>query len=486
MTSTSRRTFLKQSLVAAAGTSAFAIAGTKASGRVLGANDTIRIAIAGLNGRGREHVKQFSNMENVQITYLVDPDERAFGTRIPGSPIPADTIKDKTGVAPKLVKDIRQVLDDPNVDAITIATPNHWHSLMTIWACQAGKDVYVEKPCSHNIHEGRIAVETARKHNRVVQHGTQSRSSNGWAGAVDFVKSGAAGKLLVSRALCYKGRGSIKFQQPSDPPPQLDFNLWLGPAPEQPYHKNLVPYNWHWFWDTGNGDIGNQGVHQMDIARWGIPGATLPKSVVSLGGRFGYEDQGQTPNSQIAIMDFGGPQLIFEVRGLRTPDFHGEKISNFFHCEGGLVTEGKFFPKGSTEAVAIASSPRGPGGGHFQNFIAAMRSRNQAELNADILEGHFSSALCHLANMSYRLGEEVPFVPQTKAFGDNAEAYETLARMEEYLAKSNSIPLEGLKYRLGRKLDVDAANETITNNADAVAMLTRNYRAPFTVPDKVA
>jgi predicted dehydrogenase len=486
MSNSTRRTFLKQSLVAAGGMSTFAMAGSRSAARDLGPNDTIRIAIAGLNGRGREHVKQFSNMKGVEIVYLVDPDERAFGTRIPGSPIPVDTIKEKTGVTPKLVKDIREVLDDPNVDAITIAAPNHWHSLMTIWGCQAGKDVYVEKPVSHNIHEGRIAVETARKHNRIVQHGTQSRSSNGWAGAVDFIKSGAAGKLLVSRGLCYKGRGSIKTQQPSDPPPQLDFNLWLGPAPQQSYHKNLVPYNWHWFWDTGNGDIGNQGVHQMDIARWGIPGATLPKSVVSLGGRFGYEDQGQTPNSQISIMDFGDTQLIFEVRGLRTPDFHGEKVGNFFHCEGGLVTEGKFYPNGSSEAQPIASSPRGPGGGHFQNFIEAMRSRQQSDLNADILEGHYSSALCHLANMSYRLGEETPFVPQTKSFGDNAEAYETLARMEEYLGKTNSIPLEGLKYRLGRKLSVDGPNETITGDEDAVALLTRNYRAPFTVPDKVA
>jgi predicted dehydrogenase len=485
MSRANRRTFLKTSLAAAAGASAFTIAGTKSSGRVLGANDTIRIAIAGLNGRGSEHVKQFSNMENVQITYLVDPDARTFGQRLPGKPSHAETIKSNTGVEPKQIKDIREALDDPNVDAITIATPNHWHSLMTIWACQAGKDVYVEKPCSHNIHEGRIAVDTARKHNRIVQHGTQSRSSNGWAGAVDFIRSGAAGKLKVSRALCYKPRGSIRFQTPTDPPEQLDFNLWLGPAPQQPYHKNLVPYNWHWFWDTGNGDIGNQGVHQMDVARWGIPNATLPKSVISLGGRFGYEDQGQTPNSQISVMDFGDTQLIFEVRGLRTPEYHEEKIGNFFHCEGGLVTEGKFYPNGSSEPQPIAGAARGPGGGHFQNFIAAVRSRQQSDLNADILDGHYSSALCHLANMSYRLGEEVPFNPRTKAFGDNTEAYETLARMEDYLATTNSLALDGLKYRLGRKITVDAQTEGVVDDSEAAALLTRAYRAPFSVPDKV-
>ncbi|MBI2826034.1 MAG: Gfo/Idh/MocA family oxidoreductase [Planctomycetia bacterium] len=479
MSRENRRTFLKQSAAAAVGTAAFTIAGTRSSGRVLGANDTIRMAVAGLRGRGSSHVDEFTKMKDVQITYLVDPDARTFAQR-------AATVKERTGVDPKQIKDIREALDDPNVDAISIATPNHWHSLMTIWACQAGKDVYVEKPCSHNIHEGRIAVETARKHNRIVQHGTQSRSSGAWAGGIDFVRSGQAGKLLVSRGLCYKPRGSIGIKPPSEVPEQLDFNIWLGPAPEQPYHANLVPYNWHWFWDTGNGDIGNQGVHQMDLARWGIPGAALPKSVISLGGRFGYVDQGETPNSQIAIFDFGESQLIFEVRGLSTPAYEGQKVGNILHCENGMVIENKFIPKGSTEPQAIASAPRGPGGGNFGNFIAAVRSRQQSDLNADILEGHYSSALCHLANMSYRLGEEVPFNPTTKAFGDNKEAYETLERMEHYLAKTNALNLDGMKYRLGRKLVVDAEMETIVGDSQAAAMLTRAYRAPFVVPDKVA
>ncbi|HEY2838279.1 MAG TPA: Gfo/Idh/MocA family oxidoreductase [Pirellulales bacterium] len=480
MSRKTRRTFLKTSLAATWGLGAFTISGTKSSGRVLGANDTIRMAIAGLNGRGREHVDQFTKMDKVKVVYLVDPDARAFRAVV-------DKVKDASGPA-KQTKDIREALDDKEIDAISVATPNHWHSLMTIWACQAGKDVYVEKPCSHNIHEGRIALDTARKHNRIVQHGTQSRSSSGWAGAVEFIKSGAAGKLLVSRALCYKPRGSIKTQPPTNPPEPLDFNIWLGPAPQQAYHNNLVPYNWHWFWDTGNGDIGNQGVHQMDIARWGIPGATLPKSVLSLGGRFGYEDQGQTPNTQISVMDFGDAQLIFEVRGLRTQPYRDPKkgVDNLFHCENGIVTEGKFFPNGSDKPQDIPGAPRGPGAGNFGNFIAAVRSRQNSDLNADIQEGHYSSALCHLANMSYRLGEEVPFNEKTKAFGDNKEAYETIGRMEEHLAKNNSLPIEAMKYRLGRKLTVDAQNETIVGDADATAMLTRQYRAPFTVPEKVA
>jgi hypothetical protein len=474
-----RRTFLQRSLAAVGAGATFAIAGTKSSGKVIGANDVIRVGIAGLNGRGQSHLAEMLNIKGVEITYLIDPDQRTYKKSL-------DRISSAGGSTPKTTTDIRQALDDGNLDVVTIATPNHWHSLISIWACDAGKDVYVEKPCSHNVHEGRIAVDMARKKNRIVQHGTQSRSDASMAGMVEFIKSGQAGKLLVSRGLCYKPRNSIGFKQPEAPPSALDFNLWLGPAPEQQYNANLAPYNWHWFWDTGNGDIGNQGVHEMDKARWAIPGATLPKSVVSFGGRFGYEDQGQTANTQIALFDYGDTQLIFEVRGLKTGDFHGQTIGNIFHCEQGIVAGGKFYPKGSDEGQAVPSAPRGPGRGHFDNFISAVRSRQQSDLNADILEGHYSSALCHLANMSYRLGERVPFNPQTKAFGDNQEAYETLARMEEHLSKTNGLNLEQTQYLLGRKLSVDAASEKIVGDDAANQMLTRQYRKPFVVPDKVA
>ncbi len=227
------------------------------------------------------------------------------------------------------------------------------------------------------------------------------------------------------------------------PPQEVDFDIWLGPAPKQPYHANLVHYNWHWFWDFGNGDIGNQGVHQMDIARWLIPAsrtasATYPRSVISLGGRFGYRDQGQTANTQISVMDYGDTQLIFEVRGLGTPAYQGVKVGNIAHLEAGTIVEGKFYPKGRTEPVPLSKIAkgevrRGPGKGHFGNFIAAVRSRKVEDLNADILEGHYSAALCHLPNISYRLGEDVPFSKSSGAFGDDKEAYETIARMEEHL-----------------------------------------------------
>lgn len=472
-----RREFVKQSALLAGAT--FAIGGTKSSGNILGANESIRIACAGLNGRGASHVGAYAGMKGVEITYLVDPDSKTFANR-------AKTIKEKSGVTPKEIADIREALEDKNVDAVSIATPNHWHALMTIWSCQAGKDVYVEKPCSHNVHEGRIAVETARKHNRIVQHGTQNRSSAEKARVMEVIKSGQLGKLLVSRGLCYKNRPSIGMKEPKAPPANLDFNLWLGPAAEQPYHENLVHYNWHWFWETGNGDIGNQGVHEMDLARWAIPGATLPKSVISVGGRYAYKDQGQTANTQIAVMDFGETQLIFEVHHVTTPTYQGQGVGNVYHLEGGIIAGTKFFPKGSTEAAPLpkVESTRGPGDGdHFANFIAAVRSRKQEDLNADILEGHYSSALCHLANISYRLGTDQPFETKLPAFDGNSAALETLERTAEYLKNDIKIDLAQTQLRVGRRLTVDPKAETIMGDADAQELLTRHYRKPFAVPD---
>jgi predicted dehydrogenase len=490
--SLTRRSFLKRSLAAGA---AFTIAGTKSSGRVLGANDTIRIAVAGLNGRGGSHVGAWTSIKGVEITYLIDPDERTYEKRLKQATA-------KGGKAPQTIKDVRKALEDKNLDAISIATPNHWHALMTVWGCQAGKDVYVEKPCSHNVHEGRIAVEAAKKFNRIVQHGTQSRSSDAMARVVEVIKSGKYGKLLVSRGLCYKDglgdgrstRASIGYAAPKDPPKELDFDLWLGPAQQQPYHDNLVHYRWHWFWDFGNGDIGNQGVHEMDKARWAIPGATLPRSVFSLGGRLGHAqpDQGQTPSSQMAVFDFGETELVFEVRGLPSKSYRGEKVGNTFHLEAGTIVGTKFYPKGSDKAEDLpdlgGTARRGGGRGensHFANFIDAVRSRKAEDLKAPIQEGHYSAALIHLANASYRLGEQVPFNPRTKAFGDNKEAYETLARMEEYL-QENKVNLQEAKYQLGPKLAVDVQAERVANNAEANKLLTRNYRKPFVVPEKLA
>src|SRR5262245_4176905 len=252
MSKLNRRTFLK----AAAATTAFplaTIAGTKSSGKVLGANDVIRVGVAGIHGQGNAHIGEYLKLPGVQVTYLIDPDASLFESR-------SKPIKEKYGQEPRCVSDIRKALEDKELDAISIATPNHWHSLMTIWACQAGKNVYVEKPLSHNITEGRRCIEAARKYKVIVQHGTQMRSSTGKHNEIAAVQSGKYGKLLVSKGYCCKPRWSIGRKEISKPPEKLDFNIWLGPAAEQPFHANLVHYNWHWFWDFGNGDIGNQGV----------------------------------------------------------------------------------------------------------------------------------------------------------------------------------------------------------------------------------
>jgi len=385
---------------------------------------------------------------------------------------------------PKCTKDIREALDDKNLDAISIATPNHWHALMTIWACQAGKDVYVEKPCSHNVFEGRKAVEAARKYKRIVQHGTQSRSSGHWAQLAAIARSGKLGKLLISHGIASKPRGGIGFKKPETPPEHIDFNLWLGPAPMQPYHRNIVPYNWHWFWDFGNGEIGNQGVHQMDIARWMIPGATLPDSVFSLGGRFAWGDQGQTPNTQLTVYTFGDALLVFENCNLTRKS---RRVSNDAYFEAGKVVDGrKFFPKGSTKQAPLPKVDFKVGaGGPFGNFVNAIRSRKHTDLNADILEGHYSSALCHLGNISYRLGKDVPLAEGKKVLEGNDFATANWARLEKILVEENKVKLDELKIRVGPKLKFDAKTEKFIDAPDADKLLTRPYRKPFVVPDEV-
>jgi predicted dehydrogenase len=382
------------------------------------------------------------------------------------------------------LQDIRKILDDKNLDAVSIATPNHWHSLLAIWACQAGKDVYVEKPCSHEVFEGRKLVEAAEKYDRIVQHGTQNRSDPKWVQEVAAVHSGKYGKLLISYGYASKPRGSIGLKQPKDPPRELDFDIWLGPSPQQPYHENIVHYNWHWFWDFGNGEIGNQGVHQMDVARWALPEGAVPQSVLSLGGRFGYKDQGQTPNTQLTIIDCGPAKIIFEDRGL--VDGKTAKVTNEFHTTEGVIKDGKFFPKGKGDGEPLAKFPTAcKPGGNFGNFIDCVRSRKKENLNAPIIEGHRSALLCHLSNISYRLGKEVPFSEETKAFGDDKAAYESFEGIKAHLADAAKLKLSEATYRLGSQLRFDAKAEQFIDAPEADRLLTHEYRKPYVVPDQV-
>jgi predicted dehydrogenase len=480
----SRRTIIK---AAAASTvfPLFAISGTKASGRVIGANDTIRIGVAGINGRGGSHIDGFASQKNVEVSYLIDPDSSKFESRI-------KHVNGKGGNTPKCVQDIREALEDKTLDAVSVATTNHWHSLITIWACQAGKDVYVEKPISHNVWEGRKCVEAAKKYNRVVQHGTQNRSNSSQAKTMAAIHSGKYGKLLVSKGYCCKNRWSIGFKEVETPPAYLNFDIWNGPAPKLEFHRNLVHYNWHWFWETGNGDIGNQGVHEMDVARWAIKDATLPTKVWSMGGRFlpDGKDQGQTPNQQLTVMQFGETLLVFETRGLTgNKEFPAwpTQVTNEFYMESGVIKGGKFYEKGSDKGESLQGGDDATvaPGGAFGSFTAAMRSRNPKDNNCDAEVAHYSAALCHLGNISYRLGNQVPYNKEApKEAGSNAIVHESFAKIRDNIA-GVGIKLDSAEYTLGRTLTLDPKTEQFVGDDAANALLTRQYRAPYVVPTNV-
>ena len=468
----SRRSFIRQSALASTAFGAFTISGTKSSGKVIGANDRINVAVCGIKGRGAAHIGGHGRQKNVTISHLVDPDSSLYDGR-------KKFVASKFKNTPECVQDVRKALDNKDVDVISIATPNHWHSLMSIWACQAGKDVYVEKPLSHNIFEGGKLVEAAKKYGRIVQHGTQNRSIQKWADQAKEIAAGKHGKLEVALGPCHKRRGSIGFKNTEKPPSALDFDIWTGPAEKEDFHKNLVHYNWHWFWKYGNGDIGNQGVHQMDIARWMIPGARWPKSVVSVGGRFGYKDQGETANTQLTIFDYGDSLLVFDVRGLSGKSNMGVSNKTYFDKNASQKTSKSYDIKGIRNPL----SDRGEGD-IFENFIHAVRSRKTEDLNAHVYEGHVSSGLCHLANVSYQLGEKQGFNKKTNAFGNNKKASEYFGRMKEHL-KENGLKLEDTDYVVGRTLEFDSKTESIKGDDEANNLLTRNYRAPFVVPEKV-
>ena len=485
---------MKSSIAAGAG-----LALASPFSRVRGANDDIRVAVVGINGRGGSHISAFDEMKGVRLAALCDVDRNVLDKG-------AKPFKDRNTPVEGYI-DIRKLLENKDIDAISIATTNHWHSLATIWACQAGKDVYVEKPCSHNVFEGRKCVEAARKYERIVQHGTQSRSSKSWAKQVAAVASGKYGKLLVSKAWASKngsGRWSIGFKPTKDPPENLDFNIWLGPAPKQPYHENIVHYNWHWFWDFGNGEIGNQGVHQMDIARWAIPGGRLPTSVISMGGRWvnstdghpPFTDQAQTPNCQLTVMDFGGPLLVFEVIGLvDRAGLDGKKyppkVGNEFYLEEGVIKEDenkqtKFFPKSNNKAEDLVDVDVEMGPGDiFENFIQCVRTRNRKDLHAGINKAHLSAACCHLGNISYRLGQQVSGTTRPDVLDKHEEVAKSWETIEQTVKGTLDLDLSKSTYQLGPMLKFNPKTEKFVDNAEADKLLTRPYRAPFVVPEDV-
>jgi hypothetical protein len=476
-----RREFLRDStaLAGLAGTGFWTSAQAHTLNGAKGANDTLNVAVIGLNGRGMSHVGGLAGKNNCQITTVCDcdTDGKIVNKAMVG-------VEKAQGKAPKFVQDLRRVLDDKSIDIVTIATPNHWHSLAAIWAMQAGKDVYVEKPISHNVWEGRRVVEISRSTNRICQAGTQIRSSSGVRQAMEFLHAGNLGQVRVARALCYKRRTSIGRHQGEVAIPQtIDYDLWCGPAPRRPLNRNHLHYDWHWQWDYGNGDLGNQGIHQMDVGRWGLNKSELCRAVQSVGGRFGYVDDGETANTQICWYDYGEQQLIFEVRGLTTPALKGVHVGNIFYCANGYMV----FPNYNS---AVAYDLDGGvirrfsgGDNHFENFVRAVRSRRREDQNGEILEGHLSSALCHLGNISYRLGRQQPFEPRPSLFAGNSVLQNTLVVTEEHL-QENGVPLGQTQLTVGRRLTLEAGSERFQNDEEANRMLTREYRSGFEVPTR--
>jgi predicted dehydrogenase len=473
-----RREFLKKtSKTITAGAAALAL-----GGRILGANDRVRVAICGTRGRGVDNIRGFSRVSGVELAALCDVDENVLNQRL-------GDVQKLAQARPKSYVDVRKLLEDKEIDAISIATPNHWHSLIGIWACQAGKDVYIEKPCSHNTFEGRQLVKAVKKYNRICQHGSQSRSNPGMIEAIGHVQDGTIGDVYMARALCYKWRDTIGHAGPEPVPAGVHYDLWTGPAPMKPFTKNRFHYNWHWIWETGNGDLGNQAIHEIDIARWGL-GVRFPTSVSAKGGHFMFEDDQETPNVLNAVYYFEdasvpGKRKMMEVEvrpwitnheaeigtgtyggaavppaGLKpavykAPDDAGEKqqaplgpvnaksntIGNIFYGTKGYLGVDGYESYKTWLGDRMEPGPSGRAAGdHYANFVECVRSRRAEDIHCPIEEGHLSTTLVHLANASYRLG---------------------------------------------RTLKFDGATEQVVGDDEANVMLKGTYRAPYVVPEEV-
>jgi len=421
-----RRKFVRSAAVFAAATQARPI---------LGANDRINLAVVGVGGRGTDHIEYFSALPDQKIVAVVDVNQ-------PAQERAQALVRKLQGQDPKVYSDMREAFDSKEIDAVSIATPNHWHALSAIWACHAGKDVYIEKPASHDLYEGRQMIAAARKHRRIVQVGSQSRSIAHKRQAMQMLQDGVIGEVYMARGMCYRRRRSIGTTPVEPVPAGLDWDLFLGPAPMRPYSKNRFAYNWHWFWDTGNGDIGNQGVHEMDICRWGL-GLTAddePLSVVSSGGKFIWQDEQETPNTQQAMFSYRGKEIQFDVRNLNTGTesqipLTGSIVGNiFFGSEGFMIVHPTGFQvymgdkREKTHDEANVEERVWDPKPHMQNFLDGVRARDPKVLHADIAEGVAAAAMCHYANAAYRLGRPMRPDPLSGRILNDGEANQMLER----------------------------------------------------------
>ena len=452
-------------------------------------NDTIRHAVIGCRIRGKVHAREFAKLQGVEVAYVCDPDSKLRHEL-------ASAVEEQTGKRPLDVADLRTIFDDKTIDTVSVAAPNHWHALAAIWAMQSGKDVYVEKPVSHNVVEGRRIVDVARKLNRICQGGTQNRSRGDLAAAAEFIRKGKLGDVTLARTIVYGNRNSIGPKAKNELPKDVDFNLWLGPATQEITRPNLH-YDWHWVWDTGNGELGNNNIHYVDICRWLVGLEGLGESVVSIGGRVGYEDAGETPNTQLVFHQFAnsntidgaanksnanGVTVIQEVRGLKSDPFSDKfKAGHVIHGTEGFIAEGSVFdPDGR-----LVETFKAPGVNHFENFVTAVRSRRAEDLRADILEGHQSTALCHVGNISYRLGEKLrgeEVAERLESLNLHPEATSSYRKMAKHLA-SHEVGVDQPTLQMGPLLKLAAESEDFVGNEAANRLLSREYRRPFVLPD---
>lgn len=496
-TTTNRRSFVKGAVAAG-------LLSSSAWAQPVGANDDLRVAVVGLNGFGRRHINAYHDIPGVRLVALCDVDSAVLGREA------AKLTKKNLRV--EKYTDIRQLLDNKNIDAISVVTPNHWHALATIWACQAGKDVHVEKPISHNLFESRQMVNAARKYSRIVQAGMENRSSPSLHRAAEFIQQGKLGKVLVARAFVYKRRLSMGYlTKPKLVPASVDYNLWCGPAPMSPLMRREFHYDWHWQWDYGNGAIGNNGAHMLDKVRYALGNpTTLPTKVMSYGGRFGEQDNGETPDTQVVMFELDSVPVIYESRGLgSTKDDpasdayravaknglvmqFGEqnprpKTGVMIQCEDGyvdLTPWGEYAAYDNDGREAASFKVEEDGLEHDVNFLRAVRSREVSDLNGDILEGHYSVALSHLGNIAHRIGQASPPEEIRDFLEGNDDALETLDRFEQHL-EANEVDLRQKPPVLSPWLTINNDSERFVgpNAEQANLFISREYRKPFVVPE---
>ena len=477
MRKTSRRSFLEESMIYTALAASAGAVASPVEAQEVGSkspNATIRHAVIGCRIRGKVHAAEFGKMKGVEVAYVCDPDNQLADEL-------ATAVENAQGKRPQVVQDLRRIYDDKSIDTVSVAAPNHWHALAAIWAMQAGKDVYVEKPVSHNVSEGRRMVQVARKTGRICQGGTQNRSRGDLAAAAQYIRDGKLGTISLIRSIVYGSRGSIGAAGKCDIPSYVDFNLWLGPGTQLHPTRPKLHYDWHWVWDTGCGELGNNNIHYVDICRWLVGLEGLGDSVLSLGGRVGYEDAGETPNTQMVVHTFGSKTIIQEVRGLKTDPFSEKfKAGHVIHGSEGFIAEDSLFDLDGK----LVRKFDGPSVNHFANFIECVRSRKREDQKAEILEGHQSSGLCHMGNISYRLGEQrTPdeITKQLEQANLHSDVLKTFHRMTDHLA-TNKVDLQKGKLIVGPLLKIDNATESFVDNAAANKLLTREYRKPFVVP----